>query len=619
MNGTQPAVACRPFLVRHLPYFGVFVFSFFYIWLRIEPGLIFQRQEPAFLFECAFFFPFVSWSGGLLEYAASFFTSLFFIPALGAGVITLALLGVTLFTRAWLHAIRAPGIPGFLEFLPAAVLLMLHMQYAHPFADTLGLLTALGCSALLRALSRRRPAPEIMLFIVLMPLLRHALAGPAFFFALLSILQVLSEPSRPRRIRFLQAAFFLAAAGILFLIPAAGVSGGLIRETMLKNLISLQHDRPAWAPVLLYGFYPASWLASLFMRRPVRVGREKRMSLCMYAGVAAVYGLAVLFAFRDPAKSSLKIALFSHEKRWDDLLEIAREEKTNRFFDAVQVNRALHHQGKLLESMFEWPQTWGTAGLLIPQEYGYVLPLAISDLFFEMGHVTESQHWAYEAQAVNENSPRNLERLFMTHLLKGNPRIAARYLFHLKHSPLYGSRTSVFEALLREPSLILKDPDLAQIYNRMPASDFIVRNAYPEDDLVNLLKSNPANRMAFEYLMAWRLLSRQVEEIALESNRLALFRYTHIPRHIEEALLIHMVSKSLESLTITGYAIRKQTIDRFKEFLDAARKIQGDRNMKAHALYAQFRDTYWFYYYYHIERGRGDIELQPLSMPGMKK
>jgi hypothetical protein len=269
--------------------------------------------------------------------------------------------------------------------------------------------------------------------------------------------------------------------------------------------------------------------------------------------------------------------------------------------------------------MFEWPQTWGTAGLLIPQEYGYVLPLAISDLFFEMGHVTESQHWAYEAQAVNENSPRNLERLFMTHLLKGNPRIAARYLFHLKHSPLYGSRTSVFEALLREPSLILKDPDLAQIYNRMPASDFIVRNAYPEDDLVNLLKSNPANRMAFEYLMAWRLLSRQVEEIALESNRLALFRYTHIPRHIEEALLIHMVSKSLESLTITGYAIRKQTIDRFKEFLDAARKIQGDRNMKAQALYAQFRDTYWFYYYYHIERGRGDIELQPLSMPGMKK
>jgi hypothetical protein len=41
--------------------------------------------------------------------------------------------------------------------------------------------------------------------------------------------------------------------------------------------------------------------------------------------------------------------------------------------------------------------------------------------------------------------------------------------------------------------------------------------------------------------------------------------------------------------------------------------------MKAQALYAQFRDTYWFYYYYHIERGRGDIELQPLSMPGMKK
>ncbi|MBN1895735.1 hypothetical protein JW906_14675, partial [bacterium] len=547
MNEIQPAGNSQPFLLRHLAYPAVFVFSLFYILLHIEPELIFERQEPAFFIESSFFSRFASWSGGLLEYAASFFTSLFSIPMLGAAIITLALMGVALFTRNWLSAIRAPGTPDFLEFVPAAILLMLHSQYAHSFAHTLGLLTALACSALFRALSRRRPVLEILLFAVLMILVRRALAGHAFSFALLCVLQVLAEPYMPLRNRILQASLFMTAAVILFFIPAPGINGSPIGETLLKNLISLEHDRPAWAPALLYGFYPASWLASLLMKKSAGTGQKRRMSPWMWAGIAAVYGFAVLFAFRDPANSSLKIALFSHEKRWDDLLKIAREEKTNRFFDHIQVNRALYHQGKLLESMFAWPQTWGTAGLLIPQEYGYVFPLAISDLFFEMGHVTESQHWAYEAQAMRENSPRNLQRLFMTHLLKGNPRIAERYLFHLKHSPLYGQWASGREALLREPSRILKDPELARIYNLMPASDFIVRNAYPEDDLINLLKSNPANRMAFEYLMAWRLLSRQVDEIALESNRLALFRYAHIPRHIEEALLIHMVSKGMES------------------------------------------------------------------------
>jgi len=50
-----------------------------------------------------------------------------------------------------------------------------------------------------------------------------------------------------------------------------------------------------------------------------------------------------------------------------------------------------------------------------------------------------------------------------------------------------------------------------------------------EDILLDLLDANPHNRMAFEYLMALYLLSRQTDRLAANYGRIENFDYAEAP------------------------------------------------------------------------------------------
>jgi hypothetical protein len=626
-------------VIYDLLLYGIFsLLSYLYIWLLVRPELYFQNQQPAFYLESQFFSRYTFYPGGIFEYVSAFFAQFYLIPAVGAAIIAITLLGITLLTKHALVTLTKSTSAGLVHFIPAILLLMMHNRYGHSLAGTLGLLLALLAYTGFVKIPSRLLVIRIIVYLLVLPLLYYFCGGPALFAALLCVLSLLAKDSLTSFRRILAAFLFLVIAALLPFISVANLTIAPLYDRLTQNLILSGHYRPEWLPYLLYGFYPLSFLIALIVNcghisnspffKKLAAFRQMRMAMFQsglpkfvfnMATLLIVSGLAVYYAYDRPTKTNLQLDSLAHRQKWEQMLLIARNQTPIHFVTAAQMNRALYHTGRMLETMFAYPQDWGSNGLLIPQEYGYAFPLEISNLFFDMGSITESQHWAYEAQAVHIDSPWNLQRLFLTHLLKRNTPAARRYLFFLQRSPLFRKWAIQHQPYLDDPSRLIQNADLRQKYNLMPMRDFIVHGAFPQDDLQGLLDNNPDNKMAFEYYMAYCLLTRQLDEISRYTNYLIRFQYPHIPRHLEEAFLIYLRSDKSSTLSIPGYQISKDTMQQFKAFLDMTNKYRLDPALARQLLYEAFGTTYWFYYYFHKERDKSEINLPALAKPGVKR
>ena len=106
-------------------------------------------------------------------------------------------------------------------------------------------------------------------------------------------------------------------------------------------------------------------------------------------------------------------------------------------------------------------------------------------------------------------------------------------------------------------------------------TDDRVFQTYSEELMLeSLLQANPRNKMAFEYLMAFYLVSRRTDKLVENLHRLDDFGYREIPRHYEEAILIH-ANETAQQVALHGRAIRPETIQRFHRFIDRVRPWQN--------------------------------------------
>lgn len=615
------------------------VFQYLYLWIKVEPQYYFMKQQPAFYFLQDFLSQYTRYPGGLLQAISAFVSQSYLIPAAAALILTLTGLSVIIGTRAWLNRAGRSRFYDILQFIPAIFLLMLQSQYNYALAETLGVMFAFLVFLWLNRLPIHSLSLRIVVHVFVLVLFYAICGGAVYFLTLLCLFsefQAQSGSSRKWFVKVLPAAVCLGCVSVLPLIPISGFMVAPLRERFFNNLFFSTDYQPFWLSYVFYGFYPIILLLIVLIRR---ISRSKKWtsirsyrSAWMQIRFRRLWEFVILcvliismasiplFATRDGSKkTNLVIQTLAHERQWNRLLETVRKEKPNNPFATVEMNRALYHTGSLLDSLFCYTQDWGSNGLFIPQEYGYVSPLQISDLFLDMGHVTEALHWAYEAEAVFENSPWNFQQLAVTHLLKRNTAAAGRYLFYLKHSPLFRKWAFHYQDYLEDPGLMINDPIMRQTYNWMPLSDFIVHSALPQDDLEALLQNNTGNKMAFEYLMAHCLLTRDLKTLEMHKNDLIRFEYSHIPRHVEEALLLYYASNRKQSVTIRGYQIRQSTLQRFQEYMQLTYEYRQNQQLLPQILYREFGQTYWYYHAFHQEREKEELNIPALTRSKRKK
>jgi len=136
-------------------------------------------------------------------------------------------------------------------------------------------------------------------------------------------------------------------------------------------------------------------------------------------------------------------------------------------------------------------------------------------------------------------------------------------------------------------------PEVTRLRTSAVKEDFVGWFELPTM-LSRMLEADPHNRTAFEYMMAYLMLTGQLELLAAEMARLDELGYTRIPRHWEEALLIFQAATG-KSPDLGSQTIHPETLRRFQAFSRTRAMYRPDRLAAARALGPAFGDSYFFY------------------------
>lgn len=373
--------------------------------------------------------------------------------------------------------------------------------------------------------------------------------------------------------------------------------------------------RPAGSPVACPEASPRRCFAGAWLSRAAVYGPGGTcygLRPALQWAVLIVLGIAAdVLLFDVSTKDSLLVAYSAERQQWADVLTSARRLPPSDAWNVFQVNRALYHRGELLERMFAHPQVADAVPTLTLQFPSLTVtaqraPLECGDILFDLGRINESEHMAYEALELFGERPHTLQRLVYLHAIQGEPDAARRFLAVLERSPWHRRWAQDLLRQLDADPTLASDPVIASRRALMVERDFTGKLDL-ETMLGQLLERNPRNRMACEYLMAYYLLTRQVDKMVANLHRFDVFDQARLPRYCEEAILIHLDTVGPQAIDLRGRQIHPETRRRGGEFVQAVGRWEGNPSAAFAALHHDFGDSYFFFYVF----GYNDFRLAP--------
>lgn len=582
----------------------VFFISFFlYVYLGINPELYYLSHEPVFFLDSKFFQEFLSYPGGLTEYIGAFLSQFYYYSWAGALVVTVIAWLIYLSTKTLIKSVSDLKQIYIAYLIPAILLLVLYNSYSYQLSTGVGLLISLTSFNLF---SRIVPSQYFMrLFLYLcFSIILYFIVGAQFF--LFTILCIIFEIFKKRS--YTIGLFYVIISAIIPYIAVNYFFIFSLRDAYLGSLAFEDLYKPFVATYILYLYFPFLMISAVLYERLVTVKVKEQLHKIFLLKYKLKYviqifviftggGLLLYSSFDGYMRMFLRVNYYANQNDWVNVLRNITPETMNDKIIAFQFNRALYHTGKLSEKMFVYPQPAGSESLILTSEISFYIPLLRSDIFFELGHLNEAQHWACEALANNGNAPNNLKRLTLISILKGEDEVARKCLNLLDKTLLFRGWSEYYRHLIDNKSLILRDAKLKKIKSLMPKSDFLVLSGSPEDYFKSLLLQNKSNKMAYEYLMAYYLLNCQLSKFIHNLNLFRNFGYSNIPRHYEEAILAYIAGKGREKFNL-NYHPRAETVNDFLGFSKILSEYGGNKPAAYNSIMRKYATTYWAYFLY---------------------
>jgi len=625
---------------------GFFVLFFLYVWLWVDPSLLYHGvgmpmddelftglQFPFFSWSPRFFTGFLAYPGGPVEYLSRLLSQYYFYPWAGALILTVvaALLGLA--TNTFMIALAGVRVP-LVSVIPGILVLVLCNQYAHRLAMLIGILVAILAACVYARITHSRSAVRFAAFVALSGPLYYLVGGAyPLYAALCGIFELRNKQGRPLGL------YYLLLGGVLPYAFARYVCDAYVADTCAyTGLFSLYRPlliRGQSVVLGLYLFPPLAAVAVLLWRgmpwarlRNLRVKPSIELVVLL-----VVVAFAVRLSFDNTNRTLLRINRFARQQMWPQLLEEARGFRCDQLRHAIvlhAVNRALYETGRLPYEMFSYPQdrlcfmlNWGVPSKFVDRIITRVEPLQVvmtetpdllnteslyimrytlffqmGDLSFQLGLVNDAEHEAHEALEWHRDYAPILKRLALINIVKGRTEAAKVFLRKLTSYPRYrGWAQDALHHLQADP-LWSTNSQIEHIRSVMlvtePALPLPVQNS-----LSALLRRNRHNRMAFEYKMASYLLNWQLYRFVGELDRLNDFDYPDIPRHYQEAILLYEAISGQE-VDLHDRQITPETRQAYHEFIRTfalffnANDLQGAKEV----LWQHYGDTYFFYYFF---------------------
>ena len=581
-----------------------FVACFFYLLLRIHPVLILELQPPVFLFDTNFFNELLKIPGGMVDWFSALLMTFWLSDFLTSLLLTLCFWIVAFLTKKWIEALTDYCPIHTIHLIPAYLLLILNSQYNFPLSITVALILNLS---ILNLFVRWAPTGQVVRTVVgaVVSVLLFWMTGGCFlvFVVLCGMCDIMFRKQIVNGLVLLISALALpyVLSASVFLVP--------LRQAYLHNLIFENPIKFRFIEYAVLVFYLLILFIVYFakfaiFRKPfkkiaelIRLQRVTYFWKCTGGTILLLCGIILLAQKTNDnnARYVLEVNQFVREGHSQDALKTAMQCSIVNPLLSSQTNIALFQSNALLDKMFMYPQFYGTAGLLMDFEWCSAWPQKASDVFWKLGLVNEALHWAHESFEQNGPTPEILERLGIVYMIKGDHEAARHYFLNLKNLPFKGSIAEKLIELNENPSELAKDTVLSYIQSCMPTESLYSLGGSIPEKLELLLKRNPKNKMAFEYLIAYYLLNCNLEGIMNHLTEIKTFANSRIPRHVQEALLIIKSLKNTFDQNQLENVIQPLTYSRYTDYEQILRKYKGNVTSAKHELQMKFGNTYWYY------------------------
>ncbi len=372
---------------------------------------------------------------------------------------------------------------------------------------------------------------------------------------------------------------------------------------------------PFILPLIMVGYFPLAtlifvgWSGLRFVKTENRapVGPIIEVAVLMCCTILTTLWLSREQVNRDTRTIARTVYHLQH-KKWDRILREPADGLFTGFpqkagplqeFMVHAVDRALCSSGRAGNHIFLYPQAVFSDDPLLMLERthtnGFVNWFAVLDLAMDLGMVNTAEKIAGELMENMGPYPAIMYRRALVQLAKGNKDAAAVYLHKLERMPFRRTEARYLIRILDNDQKLYKDPLIAAMRAKRDTIDYYLFNVSYETTLRNLLRSNPSNRLAYDYLMTYFLLTGNTDGIAEMVPLAGKFGYRVLPRYWEEALCINDAARMADAPSgNSSTTIRKETVERFNRFAMACMRLSGDPAAPA-KLAMEYGKSYFYF------------------------
>ena len=437
---------------------GVAILLFFGV--AYPHHLHYQEQYQLFLFDSTYVWDIVKHPGGIADLLGRFCTQFFLYAWVGAAIIALLLSLIQLLVWRLMRVDRLFGLSFVPSFLLWLYLLDEHALLSGVWAVLVTLLVGLVIRRTISSVTK-----TVLSIIVAISIL-YWLVGP-----------------------------------VCFPLPIDGI------------WTDIHYYRyPTVFPWLLWAASLSVWVLSLLpcvCRKWVNAPSGYVWGLSTFLLVTIGMGSIVWKNSNLKAEKVMQYDFMATHQQWNRILETANAEKPNNQIGVTVQNLALAMRGMLLDHMFEYNQN-GIAGLLPDVQTDATSPMPTAEAFYQLGMINVAQRTVFEAQESIldfQKSGRCYKRLAQTNLINGNYKVARKYLMALQKTLFYRTWANETLPLLGNEKAIAKHPEYGRLRQCAYKNDFYFGDHVTPEMLKDLYFSNRDNHMAYQYLVAYYLLT----------------------------------------------------------------------------------------------------------------
>lgn len=551
--------------------FGVAVVIFWAV--PFVGGLCFQEQYQMFLFDTGYFLERIVLPGGLADYISEFLVQFYYMPVLGGAIIALLLMGIQ--TAVW-GLMKQYGarhdFPGYLlSFLPSIALWCAMGDQNVLLSFVVALFGALVIGWIHNRFHNR--LVKVVFELVSTALVYWFLGPVVFLYAALMIGDTLKNAKQKGNvfsgIGYSAVILILTIAWILLTTqtlqyPLYRIFAGLNYYRYPGTISPLPFVVMVWAVVISFlGMIPCR------QKSLQKLQQSKVVIVLSYVLVIVASWFGIKASFDEMTYDLIDYDFLVRTEQWDKIIEKAEKKPATTPLSVSCVNLALSQKGVLADRLFEFYQNGGE-GLFPTFTRDMISPVSTAEIFFRLGMVNDAERYMFEAQEAIPNyrkSARLTRRIIECEIINGNYKVAAKLLRRLQKTLFYSNWANQMMALLGNEKAINQHPIYGKLRKyREKKQDFLFSDREMDQMLGLLFLNDNHNKMAYEYLMCYELLQRDMEKFMQYYPLGRFVGYDHIPRTFQEILIGNWMKTHSDPRTIP-YSVDAQNVNNTLNFI----------------------------------------------------